>query len=424
MAWEQNLEDGLGLKRIKMGADEKDSGYLLQRKRALQIGGAILFILLVGYMALASSSLEMRAEQTKMLAAQRTVRAKEHAGLINVATMGAELEAHLLHEGHESFVEREFLNKEDAFESELLGRMESGLNVTFARFMQEAARDEHVQALGAEERAELTALLRQQNEELHSIVVDEITKFSGRMDALAKEHLAQVTAESESARKRLHELHAMLKRGIESEVASERRGGGAVATPGGGGGAPGGGEQAGGGDGAGGSEDAALARQLNHFFAAVRGYERAHTVELPAALYGQLRVLLSRARNGAGAREVERAVARLLEHSDAGEAGTDASGAGAGAKGGGAVGGTRWKHGARPFVAGAGAGEGIASYLEQLLFESAHNARGKGELRELQSRWRAGDVAGVKVLELLMERVQAGYPSDWLVKDGAGGNED
>ena len=456
MDW-SNLEDGLGLQRIKMGSDDKDRGYLLQRRRAVQIGvGALALVTLGGFLLLASNY-AMRAEQTKVISAQHDIRAKEHAGILDMATMGAELEAHLLHEGRESFVERQFLNKEEDYEDELLRKMQRGLDGSFGSFMAATETDPYLASLAPAERASLLALLGRQNHELHAVVLGEIRSFSGRMDALARAHLREVTAESEAARARLKELHEMLKAGISAEVRLEEKevqeakvkGGRAAAAAGGGGGGGGGaaGAGAGGGaavaapaagveaasssssssaaaaaaaggaGGAGGAGpaaaadggDAALRKRLRRFFAKAEAHAaagRAKGVALPPVAYAALEALLEKASSGHNTDAVEAAVLVQLA-ADKEAAARHAAAPSSGSRG---SAGLKLLYGAPAYD-----GEGIALYLEALLFDSRFNAKLLGELRELRSRWEAGGLGGVPLLGLLMEQVQHGVPSEWLV---------
>ena len=367
--WEQNLEDGLGLKRIKMGADEKDRGYVLKRARALQIGVcATILIVISGYMLITSSS-AMHTEQIKVLAAQEDVRAQEHAGLISMANMGAELEAHLLHEGHESFAEREFLSKEENFEADLLERMQSGLNETFASFLDDTVGDEYFKSLDQDQREDLLALLRTQNEELRSIVLQEIEAFRNKMSGLARGHLKEVAAQSRNARARLQELHSMLKQGIAAELRQRQRQKQKVARVG-----P--------------TEEAALLARLDHFFDKAKRFKARHAVKLPRQVHEQLKDLLATATDGHDTAAIEQKVKTLLIGNDG-----------------------HWRHGAPPY-----AQQGIASYLQEVLFASDLHDSGAAQLDQLQHSLEKGDIAAVVVLEILMTKVQNGYPSDWLVE--------
>jgi hypothetical protein len=444
MDW-SNLEDGLGLQRIKMGADDKDRGYLLQRRRAVQIGVGALALVTLGGLLLLTSNYAMRAEQTKVISARHDIRAKEHEGILDMATMGAELEAHLMHEGRESFVERQFLNKEEDYEDELLRKMQRGLDGSFGSFMAATTADPYLASLAPAERASLLTLLGRQNRELHAVVLGEIRSFSGRMDALARAHLREVTAESEAARARLKELHEMLKAGISAEVRLEEKeeagkaaaaagvggvgggvGGGGAAGAGAGGGAavaaPAVGAEAAAAAAAGGAGppaaadggDAALRKRLRRFFAKAEAHAaagRAKGVALPPAAYAALEALLEKASSGHNTDAVEAAVLVQLA-ADKEAADKEAAARHAAAPSGGSRGsaGLKLLYGAPAYD-----GEGIALYLEALLFDSRFNAKLLGELRELRSRWEAGGLGGVPLLGLLMEQVQHGVPSEWLV---------
>ena len=235
--------------------------------------------------------------------------------------------------------------------------------------MDESAGDEYFKSLDQDQREDLLALLRTQNEELRSIVLQEIEAFRSKMRGLAEGHLKEVAAESRNARARLQELHGMLKQGIAAELRQRQRQKQKAAPVG-----P--------------TEEAALFARLNHFFDKAKRFCASHAVKLPRSVHTQLKDLLVTATDGHDTAAIEQKVKTLLSGNDG-----------------------QWQYGTLPF-----AQQGIASYLQEVLFASDLHDSGAAELEKLQHSWEKGDVAAVAVLEILMTKVQNGYPSDWLVE--------
>jgi hypothetical protein len=293
---ESRLESGLGLEKTKTGAGDKERAYLIKRNRALRIIAGCLGIIGFFFVCIVRSREAVHDQQGKAAAAQAGMRAREHQSAINMATMGAELEAHLLEESKEEDVERQFMFEERDYEEELKGRLTAGLTTAFADFDRALESDPFVAAsTDAAGKAELTALVRAQNVEMQAIVLDEIGKFRARMDALAETHLQTAGAESRKAKERLRQLHLTLSESMEREgrAAKAAQESGGVAR-----------QEGDEGEGMPASEaDQALGAKVGRFFAKAEAFslrEASGAARLPASARAELEALLAAAEKGEG----------------------------------------------------------------------------------------------------------------------------